>query len=166
MGFHRPKVIVEFGILGGFSLMNMAAAGNNLARGPDIAAYDIFEKFEGNHAGPEIVQRFKSYPNVSIREGDFYGVYQEIPDGSVDILHVDIANDGDVYKFAVEKYMGKLRPSGLMILEGGSEERDCVDWMVRYEKPKIREFLRQNRAHNFEYVTINIFPSVTIIKAK
>jgi predicted O-methyltransferase YrrM len=166
IGFHKPKVIVEFGILEGFSLMNMVVAGNNLPKEPNITAYDIFEKFNGNHAKPEIIEKFKNYQNVSIKEGDFFKIYKEIPNNSIDIIHIDIENTGDVYKFAVENYLNKLTLGGFMILEGGSVERDSIDWMSKYEKSKIRDFLEHHHTYNFEYITISIFPSITIIKNK
>ena len=166
VGLQRPKVIVEFGILEGFSLYNFVLAGAEMSVPPSITAYDIFDEFIGNHASPEIKEKFKEHPNVVIKKGDFFEVYKEIPDFSIDILHVDIANDGRVYEFAVNNYMRKLAPKGIMILEGGSKQRDEVAWMKKYEKVKITDFLKRSAELDFDYITMEAFPSVTIIRRK
>ena len=163
VGLYQPKVIVEFGILGGFSLSNFVMAGDSMKIKPSITAYDIFDKFNGNHANLEIHEIFKNNENVKILEGDFFETYRDIPDQSIDILHIDIANDGLIYKFAVENYMRKLSPKGIMILEGGSQERDEVEWMIKYNKPKIQDYLENNLKNGFNYIIMNKFPSVTII---
>ena len=166
VGIYQPKVIVEFGVLEGFSLLNMVQAGNSLPRKPIITTYDIFDKFNGNHAEPEIREMFKEFDNVTIKEGDFFEVHKEIPERSIDLLHIDIANDGGIYQFAVEKYLSKLTPEGIMVLEGGSQARDEVGWMIKYNKPKIAEYLQGNFTHNFDFITVNIFPSLTVIRPK
>ena len=49
-----------------------------------------------------------------------------------DLLHLDISNDGDIISKMYDKY-----PNSKVIFEGGSIERDNIDWMVRYKKTKI-----------------------------
>jgi len=166
VGLNRPKVIVEFGILEGFSLSNFIMGGFGMPNPPSITAYDIFEEFVGNHATPDIKEKFKDHPNVSIKKGDFFEVYKEIIDFSIDLLHIDIANDGKVYEFAVKNYMRKIASKGIMILEGGSEERDEIEWMKKDEKIKIKDFLKRHTELDFDYVTMEAFPSVTIIRRK
>jgi predicted O-methyltransferase YrrM len=156
----KPKCIVEFGILHGYSLKCFA---NNTDASTKITAYDIFEKFNGNSAKRDIYASFSSYPNVSIQEGDFYKMVSSLEDASVDILHIDIANDGAVYEFAVDNYMTKLSTGGVMILEGGSEERDHVEWMIKYSKKSIRDTLKVLHS-KYDVYTMTGFPSMTIIK--
>jgi hypothetical protein len=151
----NPKQIIEMGILEGFSLKSFIDASS---KDTIIDAYDIFEDFNGNHAKKkEITELFKDYNNVSIRYGDFYEVHKDISD--VDIIHIDIANNGDVYKYAIEHYLPKLSEKGVMILEGGSEERDHVGWMIKYNKPKIQPIVKK-----YGLKVIGTFPSITIIK--
>jgi hypothetical protein len=50
-----------------------------------------------------------------------------------------------------------------MIMEGGSEERDCVEWMVKYDKPKIRPIL-QKYSNSVKIEVLEDFPSITLIK--
>jgi predicted O-methyltransferase YrrM len=156
----QPKCIVEFGILNGYSLEHFR---EGAAVDTQIYAYDIFDKFVGNSAKRTIIDRFKTYPNIHIEEGDYYLKYKEIPDGSVDILHIDIANNGDVYDFAVSNYLSKLTPFGIMILEGGSAERDNVDWMIKYSKPPINPIFEKYKTI-VDIFKLNGFPSATIMR--
>ena len=76
-------------------------------------------------------------------------------------MHIDIANNGDVFEFAIQNYLPKIR--GVMILEGGSEERDNVEWMNKYNKPKIQPVLK--KYDNDVIITVlNDYPSLTLIK--
>ena len=93
-----PKKIVEIGILDGYSLTNFIEGSNNETK---IYAYDIFDTFNGNHANKEfIIDKFSKNDNVFIDNGDFYKLH-EIIDNDIDILHIDIANDGDVFEFVI-----------------------------------------------------------------
>jgi predicted O-methyltransferase YrrM len=149
----KPKNILEFGILDGFSLRYFAKTGAS------AQAYDIFDEFNGNKPPQDIIEKFLEFENVSISYGDFYQKYKELDDQKFDIIHVDIANNGDVYQFAFENYLPLLEDNGIMILEGGSEERDQVEWMNKYGKRKIGDFLKDCK---HRYKTIGDFPSLTI----
>lgn len=155
----QPKTITEFGILDGFSLKQMIETSDTNCK---INAYDIFDEFNGNGANKEkIIELFSPYPNVSVEYGDFYKNYQTMDDGSQDIIHIDIANNGDVYEFAFEHYLPKVSENGIMILEGGSRERDNIEWMNKYNKPKIKPILEAKQ--NYKQCTIGTIPSMTII---
>jgi len=150
----KPKKILEFGILEAYSLRTFLENTNNCF----IEAYDLFEEFNGNGSKKEIINEFKDYDNVSIEYGDFYKKLNSLEDNYYDIIHIDIANDGDVYKFAYDNYRKRLKPGGIMILEGGSHERDQVEWMKTYNKTPIKDFL-----NNIEHTTIGTIPSITLI---
>jgi len=151
----NPKKIVEVGILEGFSLECFAESSNS---DTIIQAYDIFEEFNGNHAKKDkLVALFKDYDNVSINYGDFYEVHKDI--SNIDIIHIDIANNGDVFEYAVKNYLPKLSENGIMIMEGGSEQRDNVEWMIKYNKPKIQPVIKK-----YGLKVVGTFPSITIIK--
>ena len=152
----NPKRIVEFGILEGFSLSRMVESCSDDCK---IDAYDIFDKFNGNAAvRSSIESRFS--PRVGIHEVDYYAQCESFEDESIDILHIDIANDGDTYETAINRYMNKIATGGVMILEGGSKERDNLDWMIKYEKRKIVPVLEK---YEGRYKTIESYPSMTII---
>jgi len=91
----KPKSILEIGILDGFSLKCFS---DNSDKNSKIDAYDIFDEFNGNHANKlELIEKFKEYNNVNIQYGDFYELHKL--EYKYDIIHIDIANNGDVYEF-------------------------------------------------------------------
>lgn len=158
----RPRRIIEFGILKGYSLRCFAEAA---PRETSITAYDIFEAFVGNSAPRDITDQFAAYPNVEIKEGDFYKVVADLSDASVDIIHIDIANDGAVYEFAFENYIRKLSPTGILLLEGGGAERDAVGWMTKYNKIPIRRVLERYESQ-LDIYTMSGFPSLTVVRRR
>ena len=81
-------------------------------------------------------------------------------DDSIDILHIDIANNGNVFEFAIKNYLPKVR--GVMILEGGSTERDSVEWMIKYNKPRIKPIL-QKYSDSVRITVLEDYPSITLI---
>ena len=157
----NPKKIVEFGILDGYSLESFVG---NSSEDCSIEAYDLFDDFNGNHAEFDFINnKFNKYNNVTIKKGDFYKSLDNFKDKSIDILHIDIANNGDTYEFAINNYIKKLSDHGIMILEGGSIERDNVEWMVKYNKPKINPVIKKYY-NKYSVKLIEKFPSITIIK--
>ena len=125
-------------------------------------AYDIFENFNGNHPNKiELQNKFQDFKNVQIQFGDFYKMFEKYENNSIDILHIDIANNGDVYEYAIENYLRKVKSGGVILLEGGSESRDQVEWMSKYNKRPIRDYLKNLPEHSFRVV--GKFPSITII---
>jgi hypothetical protein len=158
----KPKNIIEFGILEGYSLQAML----DTCPQARINAYDIFEEFNGNSASRSITEKFKNSKNVTISHGNFYHKWKDIDDQSVDIIHIDIANDGDTYRTAVEKYISKLTSKGIIILEGGSKERDEISWMVEYDKKKIQpELTLLANEYDLSVMTLGIMPSITVLRS-
>lgn len=155
----QSEKIVEIGILEGYSLLKFIEGTSEECK---IEAYDIYDKFNGNHAKYTIVDKFKNYKNVSINYGDFYELYKNISDGSLDILHIDIANNGNILEFTIDNYMQKLKYDGILIFEGGSYERDNIEWMIKYNKPKIKPIL-DSLKQKYKIITIGSIPSITII---
>tara|TARA_Y100000593_G_scaffold92782_1_gene185488 strand:- start:672 stop:1211 length:540 start_codon:yes stop_codon:yes gene_type:complete len=153
----KSEKIVEFGILDGYSLLNFIENSNKKTK---IEAYDIFEDFNGNCSQRDIIKKFEDKENVKIEYGDFYKKYKDFNNESIDILHIDIANNGEVYKFVVENYLEKINKDGIIILEGGSEERDEVEWMKKFNKPPIKPFIN---SLNLKFKTFGEFPSITVI---
>lgn len=164
---HQPKTIVEFGILDGYSLDRFLEEieGSFLFGdypGPvTVRAYDIFDDFPYHAASSSIAAH---YPGV-VQYGDYYKLPVQYESNSIDLLHIDIANDGDVYRFFFEHWLDKLSPSGFALIEGGSAERDVHDWMVKYNKPKIRPVLEHYR-NDCDIFVFEPFPSVTMVKKR
>ena len=156
----NPKKIVEIGILDGYSLDKFI---KNSSSETIVKAYDLFDDFTGNHAIKEVLEeRFTNYPNVEIRKGDFYNLHDSI-ENDIDIIHIDIANTGDIFEYAIKHYLSKLSENGVLILEGGSSERDDVEWMHKYNKSPIRPLI-ERYSNNLKIKTIGKFPSITFIK--
>ena len=102
---------------------------------------------------------FKKYKNVNIVAGDFYSFFEGI--NKFDIIHIDISNDGDVYEFAVKNYLSKTNK--LRMLEGGSKDRDKVDWMINFTKRPINPYL-EKISNNLNVEIIQKYPSMTLIR--
>jgi len=152
----NPKSLLEIGILDGYSLNSFAS---KLDSSVEIVAIDLFDEYEFNNSNREtILKQFKKYKNVKIEKGDFYNFYKNSK--NFDMIHIDISNDADIYEFAVKNYLP--RTNLVMLLEGGSEERDSVDWMIKYKKKKINPYLKKISRH-YNIRILENFPSLTII---
>lgn len=157
--------IAEYGILDGYSLEIFARLS------PDdciVEARDIFERFDGNCAKKtNIDARFSNTRKVKIIEGNFHNAHQDLDDDSYDLIHVDIANTGDVYQEAEKTLISKLAPGGVLLLEGGTSSRDEVPWMVKYHKKPIAPEIERLRSLNkYDLTVLGTFPGLTIIKKK
>ena len=71
-----------------------------------------------------------------------------------------IKDDQDILKLMKKK----LKKNGILLLEGGSKERDNVEWMTKYNKPKINNIINKYK-NKYEIITIGTIPSITIIKS-
>lgn len=127
----QPELIIEFGVLSGFSTLAMAYALKKNGHGK-IVGYDLWDKYQYKHSSMAQTQKTLEDDGVAdiveLREGDFDKWKSE----PCDILHVDISNTGDTIKALAAKTKAKLT-----IFEGGSDARDNVEWMNKYNKPKI-----------------------------
>ena len=59
----------------------------------------------------------------------------------------------------------EVKKNGINIIEGGSKERDNIDWMVNYNKPQINPVLKKY-SKDYNILTIGNIPSITVIKIK
>jgi predicted O-methyltransferase YrrM len=162
----RPlRRIAEYGILDGFSLDIFAKLS------PDdcvIEARDIFDNFEGNRADRAALEvRFADCSNIHILDGDFYEADKDLETGTYDLIHVDIANNGAVYAEAEQVLVPKLAPGGLLVLEGGTPERDMVSWMATYSKPPmVPEVERLRASGKYDVTVLGTFPGLTVVSCK
>jgi len=169
--------IVELGILDGYSLLHLAKGVRSLHKfygynERKIDAYDLFDDYEFNHGNKEEVEELLIYnclsEYVNIIKGNAYEVYRDYEDKSIELLHVDISNTGETLNRVMELWSPKIKERGMILFEGGSEERDNVEWMKSYNKPSIREELESNRIINKQYIyaTYCLFPSLTVLFKK
>lgn len=136
----RPLVVVEFGVLNGYSTIAMALAMKENSIPGHIHAYDLWDKYTFNSANKESTQKNIEQFGVSefVTLGDCDFVEWLSGPHAWDILHLDISNDGDKLLTAYETLKGYHANSGRLILfEGGTEERDEVAWMKKYNRRKM-----------------------------
>lgn len=131
----KPKKIVDFGLLYGYSTVCLAQAVRDNGFGT-IIGYDLFEDYKYKNSTKSIVEHNLQYYNlnkyVTLIKKDFNDWLNE--DEDFDFLHLDISNTGDTIKKIYKKY-----PSKPTIFEGGTKERDNIDWMIKYNTTPILE---------------------------
>ena len=173
---HKPKLVVECGVLDGYSTFYIASAlrFNRHSRGisSEFFAYDLWEDYEYKHGDFEEVEEMlksqKIDDHVNLTEGDAFEVAQVFDDGVVDFLHMDISNNGDKLIKTLEVWGNKISEDGMIAFEGGSEERDEVEWMVKYGFTSIRDTLINNSfvSNNWDMQIFTMFPSMTLLWKK
>lgn len=150
----KPEKIIDFGVLDGYSTVAMAMACRENGKGK-IKVYDLFEDYEYKHSNfNKLIENLKMYgllDYVDIEKKNFYDWIKE-PE-QFDFLHLDISNTADIIDMAWDN----LKDNGEVFFEGGSEQRDKVGWMVKYNKKPINKTKAK-----FEVVNQR-FPSVSRI---
>ena len=136
----KPKKIVEFGILYGYSTVAMAMALDELGSG-HIRAYDLFEDYPFKHGSMEgVAEAVRGYglsKYVTLEKKNFDD-WLAAPE-PFDLLHVDVSNKGDTIARLYESVSEKIAQGATVVFEGGSEERDNVEWMIKYNAVKIND---------------------------
>jgi predicted O-methyltransferase YrrM len=166
----QPRRCVELGVLDGYSTL---ALGHALKRiQGKLDAWDLFEDYPFKHGSmvevaSAVILSFLG-DVVSLHQGDAFKVHEGFEDHSVDLLHVDLSNTGDTLKFIMEAWDPKMVQGGMILFEGGSEDRDRVDWMVKYNKPGIKPELETNKIieKNYVFGTYLKYPSLTCLLKK
>lgn len=172
----KPVSFVELGVLHGYSTRYIAEGLKEIRRLYDINtkldAYDLFDEYQYKHGKKEEVEQMLKEHNLSeyvnIIQGNAYEVYKNYQDKSLEFLHVDISNTGDTVKKIMELWDPKIRARGLILFEGGSEERDNIEWMKKYNMPPIKKEIETNPIINkyYSYGTYFRFPSLTVLLKK
>lgn len=165
MRVYQPKKVVEFGTKAGFSAYHIARGLKANGKGR-LYCYDLWEKYQYNSVPKSIAEKnLKKFKNIiSFKLRDVVGI--DKLHKSVDILHVDISNDGKILEKIIPHWINKTRQ--LIIIEGGSPERDRFPWMIKYNKTSIKKWLKNfaQRYSNIQYFTLEPFPSITILTKK
>ncbi len=177
----RPASFVELGVLDGYSTLAIAEGIKEATRlygtQSKLDAYDLFEDYEYKHGSKEVVEKLMKdkgvEDHVNIIKGDAYKVHQIYPDRSdsergIEFLHIDISNTGKVIKDIMELWHPKIGHKAIVMIEGGSEERDNIEWMKKYNMPSIKEEINTNPIINkfYMYGTYFQFPSITVMVRK
>jgi predicted O-methyltransferase YrrM len=164
----RPDNCLEIGVLDGYSTIFIAQAlvDNDFGK---LNSYDLFENYEyKNSKYNDVKNRLEKLnldSRVNLKHGDAYSIVENIEKNSLDFVHIDISNDGSVYEWAFEIFLLKLSPGGILILEGGTEERDSVEWMSKYNKPPIQAVIERFK-ETWNIQVVKDFPGLTIATKK
>lgn len=150
--YEKPDIVIDFGVLNGYSTICMAMACKENGKGK-VKVYDLFDKYEHNHAKfSTLINNIKSYGLidwVEIEERNFFDWVKD-PE-PFDLIHIDISTTGDI----LDIIWDNLRDKGTVLFEGGSEQRDNVGWMRVHNKKPIN----QSKA-KFEVINSR-FPSIS-----
>lgn len=156
---NKPKKIIEFGTLFGYSAVAMGMALHELGEGK-LVVYDLFDKYKFKKSTKEQTQenidRYGVSDFVELKEMDFEE-WLKNPE-QFDMMHLDISNKGDTIERLYEAVKDQIDNGSKVYFEGGSEERDNVEWMKKYNCKKIRDC-----SVPFELVNEK-FPSLSVIK--
>lgn len=157
---YKPKKIVEFGVLYGYSTISMAMGLDEIGEG-HIEANDLFEDYKYNHTTIAETQanidRYGLTKYVTLSKADFNEWLKNPSD--FDFLHVDVSNHGDTIKKLYEAVKDRVQNGAVVVFEGGtSGERNEIPWMVKYGFPKITD------THIPYEVIDSRFPSLSMIK--
>lgn len=152
----RPNIVIDFGVLDGYSTVAMAQAVKDNGTGKVIAC-DIFENYRFAHANLDKLKKnltkYHVDDVVEIREQNFFDWIKN--PSEFDFAHIDISNTGDI----IDMLRDKFKDTGKHVyFEGGSEQRDRVGWMIIYNK---RPFKYSRDA--FEIIDKR-FPSLSKLK--
>jgi predicted O-methyltransferase YrrM len=132
----KPNVIIEFGCLYGYSTIAMAMALRDLGRGK-VISYDLWDKYEYKHSNLNItsfnIDKYGLSNFVEFRDRDFWDWLKEGGE-PFDMLHLDISNTGETIQMAYESLQQQINKGSILVFEGGSEQRDQEEWMVKYNK--------------------------------
>lgn len=162
----KPNLCVELGTLAGYSAYCIAQALLDNKKG-HIECYDLWEDYPYTHVTlDEATQNLVGLP-VVLKQGDAYKAVDNYKDNSVDMMMVDISNDGVTYEKILRDWYSKLTPKASILLEGGCKERDEVEWMKKYNKKPIQSiFNDKNILRMYNLTNVGGFPSITVARRR
>lgn len=126
----KPKKIIEFGVLNGYSAICFGLALRDLGLGGKAFCYDLWEKYPYNHGDINEVQKTIDQLGltqfVELDYGDAYE-WAKAPD-NFDLLHIDVSNDGQRLRQVLDGLKAAKVCNGNIMFEGGTIERDAKGW--------------------------------------
>lgn len=133
--WEKPDVIIDFGVLEGYSTIALAYGCKENGKGR-VKVYDLFEDYEFNHSKfDRLIRNLKEHgvmDYVDIEKRNFFDWIKKPEE--FDMLHLDISNTGDIIDL-----LDGLQEKGTVLFEGGSEQRDKAGWMMKFNKKPINQ---------------------------
>ncbi len=169
----KPQTVVELGTFMGYSALHIAAALCDSDKNSTLTMIDLWDMYPYRHCSLETTrEHFRrngllDLDNVACNfiNKDAFRAHNDFEAHAIDMLHIDISNDGEKLARCMHGWHDKLKPGALVLIEGGSEERDSIEWMIEHEKEPIRKFLISEWfRRKFEFATLEPFPSLTIAR--
>ena len=121
----------------------MGLALKQLGRGL-LFTYDLYDKYQYNHGEiSEVSKRIEEFELEDYVVPARLDINNWFTCGDTfDMCHIDISNDGNTVETFIKT--AKLANAGSVCLfEGGSEARDKIDWMIKYDKLPINPVIKQ-----------------------
>ena len=153
----KPNRVLEFGALNGYSTVCIGQALRDVGYGI-LVSYDLFEDYPYNNSNYEdVLTTIREYglnEIIDLKKDDYKSVdiKQEF-----DMIHLDVSNDGDVILDILDRF-----PNSDILFEGGTEERDNVEWVKKYNKRKIYP-LKDKIGYE---IVDERFPGLSLIRGK
>tara|TARA_Y100000768_G_C23900131_1_gene644631 strand:- start:200 stop:889 length:690 start_codon:yes stop_codon:yes gene_type:complete len=165
----KPKIIAELGVLGCYSIIPLALGALNNNKACSIKGYDLFEEYSyKSFSYQDALERISSFglkDFVSLKKFDVYveGFIEEILKIS-NLVHIDLSHDGKMFEKVLNS---KINSNAIIIMEGGSEDRDNVEWMKTYSAKKISPVIEKYSKIRDDLLisVIEAMPSVTVIQS-
>lgn len=165
----KPSQCVELGVLHGYSSYHMAQGLKENGYGK-LDSYDLFEDYQYNHGTMDEVKQNLGDLNdlVTLHRLDAFQAHERHGHRSVGLLHIDISNNGDIFNNMISLWDDRMVHGGIIMFEGGTSERDNVEWMVKYNKKPIKPEMERNPIIQEKYVfaTYLPYPGLTVFLKK
>jgi len=170
---HQPALAVEVGVYQGYSAIHTMGAMKENGKGMWFG-YDLFDDYSYRHCSIETawhnIQKAGFADIANLMRTGIVGASENIlsmfGNGSIDMLHIDVSNDGGIVEFTALLFLPLLRRGGLLLYEGGSKDRDNINWMQQYRKPSIFNaislILSEGKYELLEF--FDKFPSITVLR--
>lgn len=157
----KPNTVVEFGCLYGYSTIAIASALRDLGNGKLICFY-LWDDYKYKHSTME-----ETISNIKKHNLDDYVLFEKRDFNDwldspteFDVLHLDISNTGDIILKTYNKLKKQIENGSSILFEGGSVERDNIEWMLKYNATPINSI---KELVKYKLLNEN-FPSMSVIE--
>lgn len=161
----RPSLILELGVLNGFSSICFLQAIRDVGAPCRLISVDLFEKYDYNSCSlinylSNVSPYYSTHSCHSVIQSDalrlnYSNLLSTFPEYSQQsaLAFVDLSNDATVLKKVFDSINLNI------LFEGGTSERDDIEWMKLYDKIPIASLL--NTDYNYSIVCKD-FPSLSL----
>lgn len=167
----QPKVCVELGVLDGYSTVAIGLQLQKNKQG-NLHAVDLFDAYPHKHGEQYQVQQLLADYGlesiITLQKWDAWTIADTYQPNTVDFLHVDLSNTGETVRRIMEQWDPLMVQGGVIIFEGGTVERDQIEWMIKYNGQSIKKELETNPIITEKYIfaTYLEFPGLTMLLKK